>query len=63
MVVQKFCQLLAQAFVALALMAEHDGALEQHVLQILRQLAPQIGGGRAENQKIAGGNIVDGSGC
>lgn len=60
MVVQKFRQLLAQAFVALALMSEHDGAFEQDVLQILRQLAPQIGGGGAENQKIAGGNVVDG---
>lgn len=59
MVVQKLRQLLAQAFVDLALMSEHDGAFEQRVLQILRQRAPQIGGGRTENQKITGGSIVD----
>jgi hypothetical protein len=40
MIVQKFRQLLAQALIALALMAEHDGVLEQYVLKILRQLAP-----------------------
>jgi len=59
MVVQEFCQLLAQAFVALALMAKHHGAFEQQVLPILRQFAPQIGGRGAENQKITGGNIID----
>src|ERR1700730_6429647 len=39
-VVQEFCQLLAQALVALAFVAEHDRALEQSVLQLVRQLAP-----------------------
>jgi hypothetical protein len=31
-IVQEFGQLLAQAFIALALMAEQDGAFEQDVL-------------------------------
>ena len=59
MVVQKFRQLFAQALVGLALVPQHDGAFEQRVLQVVRQLAPQIGGGCAKHQKIAGGNIVD----
>jgi hypothetical protein len=59
MVVQKFRQLFAQALVGLALVPQHDGAFEQRVLQVVRQLAPQIGGSCAEDQKIAGGNIVD----
>ena len=59
MIVQKFRQLLAQAFVRLALMPKHDGAFEQCVLQVVRQLTPQIRGGCAESQKVAGGNIVD----
>jgi hypothetical protein len=58
-VVQKFCQLLAQTLVTFALMAEDDGAFEDGVLQVLRQRAPQIGGSRAENQKIARRDIVD----
>src|SRR5580700_6726871 len=58
MVVQKFCQLLAQALVAFALMAEHYGALEQNMLQLRRQLAPQLCGGGAENHEIARGNVV-----
>jgi hypothetical protein len=59
MVVEKFRQLLAQALVLFALMAEHDGALEQRVLQIVRQFAPKIGGGCAEHEQITGGNIVE----
>jgi hypothetical protein len=42
-VVQEFSQLLAQAFVALALVAENDGAFEQRMLQLLGQVAPEIG--------------------
>jgi hypothetical protein len=59
MIVQEFRQLLPQAFVTLAAMAEHDGALEQCVLEILRQFAPEIGGRRPENLKITVGAIVD----
>ncbi len=59
MVVEKFCQLLAQAFILLALMAEYDGALEQNMLQIWRQPAPKISGSRAEHEQITRGYIVD----
>jgi len=59
MIVQEFGQLLAQALVLLALMAEHDGALKQRILQIVRQLAPKIRGSRAEYEQITGSNIVD----
>ena len=59
MVVEKFGQLLAQAFILLALMAEYDGALEQTMLQIWRQPAPKIGGSRAEHEQITRGYIVD----
>jgi hypothetical protein len=58
MIVQKFCQLLAQALVAFALVAEDDGPLEQQVLKLLRQIAPEIGCGRAKDEKIAGGDII-----
>ena len=54
MIVQEFRQLFAQAFVTFALVAEHDGVLEQKVLKIVRQVAPEIGGRSAENQKITG---------
>jgi hypothetical protein len=59
MVVEKFRQLLAQALVLLALVTEQHSALEQLLLQILRQFAPQIRGSSAENKKIASGNVVD----
>jgi len=59
MFMQEFCQLLAQTFILLTLVAEHYRALEQAVLQLLRQLAPQIGRGRAENREIPGGDVVD----
>ena len=52
MIVQKLCQLLAQAFVALAFVTEHHRPLEQRVLQIMREFAPEIGGRSAEDQKI-----------
>jgi hypothetical protein len=59
MIVQEFGELLAQAFVLLALMPKQHGALEQAMLEILRQLAPQIGGGGAKHKQITGGNVVD----
>jgi hypothetical protein len=59
MIVQEFGQLLAQAFVLLALMPEHHGTLEQNVLEILRQLAPEIGGGGAKHKQITGWDVVD----
>src|SRR5580704_15295776 len=48
MVVKKLRQLLAQAFVPLRLVAPHHRLLEQALLNLLRQLAPQIEGGEAE---------------
>src|ERR1700681_4639541 len=48
MVVKKLRQLLAQAFVPLRLVAPHHRLLEQALLTLLRQLAPQIEGGEAE---------------
>jgi hypothetical protein len=59
MVVEKFGQLLAQAFILLALMAEYDGALEQNMLQVRWQPAPKIGGSRAKHEQITRGYIVD----
>jgi hypothetical protein len=59
MVVEKLRQLLAQALVLLALVAEQHGALEQLLLQLLRQFAPQIRGGGTEYEKIASGNVID----
>src|SRR5215470_13518546 len=59
MVVEKLCQLLAQALVLLALVTEQHGALEQLLLQILRQFAPQICRGSTEHEQIASGNVVD----
>jgi hypothetical protein len=41
-------QLLAQAFVALGLVTAQHGLLEQPLLNLLRQLAPQIERGEAE---------------
>jgi len=59
MIVHELRQLLAQALVLFALMTEQDRALEQLVLQSLRQFTPQIRGGCAKDQKIAGGDVVD----
>ena len=50
MVVKKFRQLFAQALVLFALMTEQHGALEQLLLQLLRQFAPQIRGGGTEHE-------------
>jgi hypothetical protein len=62
MVVQEFGQLLAETFVALALVTEHDGPLEQGMLKLLRQIAPKVGRGRTQNKKVSlrvfGGNRV-----
>jgi hypothetical protein len=52
MVVKELGQLLTHAFFALALVAEKDGPLEQRLLQFLRQMAPKIRGGRAEDDEI-----------
>jgi hypothetical protein len=58
MIVQEFGQLLAQTFVAFALMAEQDSTLEQGLLQLLRQIAPQARDRCAEGEKIARGIFV-----
>jgi hypothetical protein len=58
MIVQELGQLLAQALVALALMAEQNGAFEQCLLQLLRQVTPQLRGRGAEREKITGGIFV-----
>jgi len=60
MIVQKLRQLLAQAFVALAFMTQHDRALEQRVLQFVWQFAPEIGGCRSEDEKITRGVFAGG---
>src|ERR1700761_6608434 len=57
--VEKLGQLLAQALVGFAVMVEPHRALEHRLLQILRQVAPEIGRGGAENQKITPGGVVD----
>ena len=57
MVVEKLRQLLAQALVLLALVTEQHGALEQLLLQIVRQFAPQIRRGGTEHEQIASGNV------
>jgi hypothetical protein len=61
MIVQKFRQLLAQAFVAFAFVAEHHRPFEQRVLQIMREFAPEIGRRRSEDKKITRGVFVSGS--
>jgi hypothetical protein len=63
MIVQKLRQLLAQAFVTLAFMTQHDRTLEQRVLEFLRQFAPEIGGRRSEDKKETRGVLVDGRWC
>jgi hypothetical protein len=51
-IVEEFGKLLAQAFVALAVVAENDGPLEQGVLKLLRQIAPKVSGCRSEDEKV-----------
>jgi len=58
MVVQELGQLLAQAFVALGLVAEHDRPLEQSLLQRVRQITPQRRGRGTEYKKITAGIVV-----
>ena len=58
MIVKKFGQLLAQAFVALGLVAENDGAFEQRMLKFLRQIAPEIRGSGSQDEKITRGGVV-----
>jgi hypothetical protein len=61
MVVQEFSQLLAQTFIALSFVTEHDCALEQHLLLLVRHLAPQVGRRRTKHEKIAGFAFVGGN--
>jgi hypothetical protein len=52
-VVQKFRQLLPQAFVALAFVTEEDRAFKEGFLQLLGQMAPKVECCGSENEKIA----------
>src|SRR5262249_1946021 len=61
-IVQKRSQLLAQALVALGLVAEPHGALEQLLLPFLRKLAPQIDRGFAQDPREALRTVVLGHG-
>ncbi len=47
--VEKVGEFFAQTFVALALVAEQDGPLEQVMLHLLGQIAPCGNGGAPEN--------------
>jgi hypothetical protein len=49
MSVEKLRQLLAQAFIPLGLVAQHDRPLEQGLLEFARKLAPQIEGSQPQN--------------
>jgi len=53
MVVQEFGELLSQTFIALALVAKNDGAFEKQMLQLLRQIAPEVRRGGPEHEKVA----------
>jgi hypothetical protein len=52
-VVQEFRQLLPQAFVAFAFVAENDCPFKEGFLQFLREVAPEIERRGAKNQKVA----------
>jgi len=52
MVVQEFGQLLAQAFITLAFVAENDRPFEQGLLKLLRQIAPKVRGRRAKDEEV-----------
>ena len=52
MIVEEFGQLLAQAFIPLAFVAEHDGLFEQGLLKLLRQIAPKVRGRRAKDEEV-----------
>jgi hypothetical protein len=58
MIVQEFGQLLAQALIALGLVAENDGPFEQGMLQFGRQAAPKVRGRRSEGEKETRGIVV-----
>jgi hypothetical protein len=58
MIVKEFGQLLAQAFIALPSMTEQDCPFEQRLLLLLRQPAPQIGGGRPKREKKTAAVLV-----
>jgi hypothetical protein len=52
MIVEEFGQLLAQAFIPLAFVAEHNGPFEQGLLKLLRQIAPKVRGRRAKDEEV-----------
>jgi hypothetical protein len=52
MIVEEFSQLFAQAFIPLALVAEHDGPFEQGLLKLLRQIAPKVRGRGAKDEEV-----------
>jgi hypothetical protein len=49
MIVEKLRQLLAQAFIPLGLVTQHDRPLEQGLLEFAWKLAPQIEGSQPQN--------------
>jgi hypothetical protein len=57
MIVQKLRELLAQAFVALALMAGDDGVLEDLFLHVLGKVSPEVIDGPAQNKGETGFGI------
>jgi hypothetical protein len=58
MIVQELGQLLAQTFIALAFVPENDSPFEQGLLELLRQMAPQVRGRSAEDEKVTLGVLV-----
>src|SRR5580693_8042773 len=58
MVMKKLRQLLAQAFVPLGLVSAHHRLLEQDLLNLLRQLAPQVQRGEAQGRYEAFAALV-----
>ena len=54
MIVQELRELLAQAFVALALMPSNDGVLEDLLLHLLGKRGPEMSDGSAQHQGEAG---------
>jgi hypothetical protein len=61
-VVKELRQLLAQALVPLGLVSPHHRLLEQALLNLLRQLAPQIEGGEAQGLYEALDALISGHG-
>ena len=58
MIVEEFGELLTQAFIALAFVAENDGPFEQGLLELLRQIAPKVRGRRAKDEEVTLGVAV-----